>query len=140
MTYVGNEDIPSGVRLASTLRQNSLCPGEEFATFSCIASGTELVWIVGGRSISFNQNAIVGASRISPEGNIRAILMNIDSEEGAGYAVRLSVLTVSAEPQAIDMLSVKCHNGSDHVHVTEEIQYIPKHAGLLLTMSIQSSL
>ena len=70
----------------------------------------------------------MGASRIYPEGDRRAILMHIEED---GYAVRLSV---GAEPQATGMLSVKCHNGSDHLE--EEIEYLPKHAGLLLTIGL----
>ncbi len=112
----------------STLKQSSLCPGEEFTTFSCTASGTDLVWIVGGSMLSFNRNANVGAFRIDPEGNIAAILMIIDSAEIDGHAVRFSVLRVSAQPQVTEMLSVKCHNGSSHL--AEEIQYLPRPAGI----------
>ncbi len=41
---------------------------------------------------------------------------------------RFSVLRVSAHPQATEMLSVKCHNGSSHL--AEEIQYLPRPAGI----------
>ena len=113
----------------STLKQSSLCPGEELTTFICTASGTDLIWVVGGIPLSFNRHANVGAARIDPERDITAILMGINNnEEENGHAVRLSVLTVSAQPQAnvTEMLSVKCHNGS----VAEEIQYLPSTASM----------
>ncbi len=133
MTYVGNGGSPSGVRLTSTLKQSSLCPGEESTTFSCTASGTELVWKVGGITLSFNRNAIVGASRIIEDKT--AILMHIDNAEDNGHAVRLSVLTLGAQLRATEMLSVECHNGSDHL--VEIMQYLPRPAGIL-TRSIHS--
>ncbi len=128
MIYVGGSggSVP-GVILDSTLQQSSLCPGDESTTFTCTASGTDLVWIVGGRMLSFNRNAIVGTSRIDPEGDIAAILTSIDRTEENGHAVRSSVLRVSSQPQATEKLSVKCHNGSSHL--AEEIQYLPRPAG-----------
>ncbi len=114
--------------LDSTLKQSSLCPGEESTTFTCTASGTDLVWIVGRIMLSFNRNANVGVSRIDPEGDRIAILISIDNAEDNGCAIRFSVLRVSAHPQATEMLSVKCHNGSSHL--AEEIQYLPRPAGI----------
>ncbi len=124
---IGHGGNPSGAMLASTLKQSSLCPDEESATFTCTASGTELVWIVGGTTLSFNLNANVGTSRTYSERAITAILVHIDNAEFNGYAVRLSVLTVNAQPQATEMLSVRCHNGSNYS--AKEIQYLPTTAG-----------
>ena len=112
----------------STLKQSSLCPGDESTTFICTASGTELVWIVGGRTLSFNLNAQVGALRIDPERNITTILMSINNAEENGHAVRLSVLTVGTRSQPAAMLSVACHNGISLL--AEEIQYHPSIAGI----------
>ncbi len=116
--------------LDSTLKQSSLCPGDGSTTFICTASGTELVWIVGGRrELSFNHNASVGVPRINPEyGGIIAILMRIENPEENGYAVRVSVLTVGAQPQATEMLSVKCHNGFNLN--AKMMEYLPRRAGM----------
>ena len=115
--------------LDSTLKQSSLCPGEEFTTFICTAYGTDLVWEIGGRPLSFNRNAIVGTSRTNSERDVTAILIRIDNTEDNGYAVRVSVLTVSVQPQATEMLSVKCHNGSGNL--AKEVQYFPRIAGII---------
>ncbi len=82
--------------------------------------------------LSFNRNAKVKASRKNPEIDGLAILMRIDNAEENGHAVRLSVLTINAQPQATGMLSVKCHNGSDRL--AEEIQYLPRTAGSYRSM------
>ncbi len=114
--------------LDSTLKQSSLCPGDELTTFTCTASGTELVWIVGEITLSFNYNANVGTFRKIDE-NISAILMSIDNREYTGQVVRFSVLRVRVQPQATEMLSVACHNGTDHL--AKEKQYLPRPAGIL---------
>ncbi len=115
--------------LVSTLKQSSLCLGEESATFTCTATGAELTWIAGGTTLSFNINAMEGTTRLNQEGYITATLLHIDREDN-GVARRLSVLTVRAQPQATDMLSVKCHNGSNHL--AEEIAFLPRPAGTII--------
>ncbi len=94
----------------------------------------ELVWTVGGgRPLSFNHNASVGAPRRNSEhDDIIAILMRIENPEENGYAVRVSVLTVGAQPQATEMLSVECYNGFD----TTMIWYLPRTAGILVITSL----
>ncbi len=120
----------------STLKQSSLCPGDDYTTFTCTASGAELVWIVGGTTFSFNRNANVGASRMNLEQDVTTILLRRDDAEGNGYAVRLSVLTVNAQPQRTSRLSVKCHNGS--AHLAKGMQFLPFTAGIIISSYISS--
>ncbi len=118
---------PGVIILDSTLKQSSLCPGNVSTTFTCTASGTDLVWIVGGTTLPFNRNAIAGRSRTDPERDITATLLHISNAEENGYADRFSVLTARAQLQATEMLSVQCHNGSSNL--AEEMVYLPRVAG-----------
>ncbi len=56
----------------------------------------------------------------------------IGNAEDNGHAVRVSVLTVRAQSQATEMLSIKCHNGSNHSK--EEIKYLPTTAGTYINI------
>lgn len=98
------------VILTSSLKQTTLCPGDSAATFTCIANGTDLTWIVGGSILSYNANADVGALRTFS--GVTAILLQIEELQSNGYGRRLSVLTIKAQPQASDALVVQCHNGT----------------------------
>ena len=133
---IGSGGSSPGVILDSTLKQSSLCPGNVSTTFTCTASGTDLVWIVGGTTLPFNRNAIAGRSRTDPERDITATLLHINNAEENGYADRFSILTVSAQPQATEMLSVQfsvqCHNGSSNL--AEEVVYLPRVVGNYIPM------
>lgn len=98
------------ITLTSSLKQTTLCPGDSAATFTCIANGTDLTWIVGGSILSYNAYADVDALRGSS--GVKAILLQIEELQPNGYGRRLSVLTIKVQPQASDALVVQCHNGT----------------------------
>lgn len=102
------------VSLQSTLKQASLCPGEQTVTITCSAQGTDLAWVVGGRMMSYNSNAQFGDVRSNIESDETAILIRVDDSagEGGGRATRISVLSISARPTETEALTVLCHNGS----------------------------
>ena len=122
--------ISNTVMLGSTLKQGAFCPGERAATITCTAVGTDLVWLVDGRMMSYNANAQVGAIRSNAQSDQTAILMRVESRgDGSGVASRMSVLTISELPSARAPLTVRCHNGS--TEVSEEIRFWRRQAGKL---------
>ena len=116
--------------LGSTLKQGALCPGEGTATITCTAVGTDLIWLVDERMMSYNANARVGAIRSNAQSDQTAILMRVESRgDGSGVASRVSVLTISELPSARAPLTVACHNSS--TEVGEEIRFWRRQAGKL---------
>ena len=100
------------VILHSTLKQNSLCPGDQVATFTCRAVGTDLTWVIGDDTMSYNANAQVGALRSNAPGDVTCMLMRVDDREDNGRASRVSVLTINRRLYSDESVTVKCHNGS----------------------------
>ena len=116
------------VKLDSTLRQNSLCKGDEGVSFTCIATGTDLTWLLSNRMMSYNTNARVGSIRSNIETGETAILMRVDPiEENDIDRRRTSVLTITAQPSAAAPLRVRCHNGS--AQSASEITFWRREAG-----------
>ena len=107
------------VMLGSTLKQGPLCPGERTATITCTAVGTDLIWLVDGRTMSYKANAQIGAVRSNVQSDQTSILVRVESRgDGSGVASCMSVLTISELP---------CHNGS--TEVGEEISFWRRQAG-----------
>ena len=118
----------SPVTLGSTLKQGALCAGEGMATFTCTAVGTDLVWLVDWRMMSYNANARVGAIRSNAQSDQISILVRVESRgDDSAVASRMSVLTISELPSARAPLTVRCHNGS--TEVGEEIRFWRRQAG-----------
>lgn len=109
--YLLSNSTDVAVTVGSTLKQGSLCPGEDTATFTCSAVGTDLIWTVDGRMMSYNANAQVGAIRSNAQSDQTAILIRVESLAGR-VANRMSVLTITALPSATGPITVRCHNGS----------------------------
>jgi hypothetical protein len=126
-TKLHDDVVP--VSLATTLKQGALCPGERTATFTCIAEGTLLVWIVGDMIMAYNSNAPVGAIRSNAQSDRTAALMHVESRgDGTGVAIRTSVLIVHELPSAREPLTVICHNGS--TEVAEQSTFWRRQAGI----------
>ena len=105
--------ISAGVTLTSNLKQQSLCPGQEGATFTCTATGTDgLTWLVGGRRMIYSPNSRVGVLRSNAQMDEISTLVQVDSIGEGGLARRISVLYVSARPLETAPVVVQCHNGS----------------------------
>ena len=125
--------IPIGnavVTLLSTLKQNSLCPGDGSATFTCTCTGRELVWIVNERLMSYNINARVGAVRSNAESDETAILLRKESLGDSGEFNWVSVLTIREKPRITEPTTVQCHNGS--ARLLQSDTFWPAVAGLLV--------
>ena len=121
--------ITGVVTLRSTLKQGALCHGETTASFTCTAVGTDIMWLVGGRMMSYNANARVGAMRSNAQSDQTAILMRVDNLDiNTGVATRVSVLTITESPSAREPLTVVCHNGS--VEFAEEFVFWRRQAGM----------
>lgn len=112
LQYLSVSEPPVAVILLSTLKQGSLCPGDGGVTFTCTSRGTDLTWIVGGRMMSYNRNALVGAVRSNADSDETAILLRVDRLGDDGLASRVSVLTIRERPHVTQPVTVQCHNGS----------------------------
>ena len=114
------------VTLQSTLKQGSLCPGDEVATFTCTARGTELTWVVNinGTLMNYNAHDRVGSIRSNIDEDQRALLSRVDDIGENGVASRISVLIITAQSSATDSEAfiIMCCNGSREF--TEEQRFL----------------
>ena len=65
---------------------------------------------MGGRQLSYNRNAPLGALR-SNAGSISSLL-KVNILDDIGLAIRTSVLNIDSRPQTDQPITVQCHNGS----------------------------
>lgn len=124
--FLSLDEPGEAVTLSSSLKQDSLCPGELYATFTCATIGTDLTWLVGQKLMSYNANARVGTLR-SSSGTTATLQRKDILQEENGYGRRLSVLIVNIRSSANEDLIVKCHNGS--LAFARSVSYLPKVAG-----------
>lgn len=101
------------VTLSSSLKQGSLCPEDEGATFICTATGSDIVWVIDNQTSSFNPFSVVGEK--IPRRFYIAILIYVGTRMD-GRTVRKSVLNIHGRPSG--MVTVKCHNGSSSTNET----------------------
>ena len=101
------------VSLDSSLRQKSLCPGEEVATFLCTTNCTRVHWRINERLLAFDSEQIGDSKRAR---NNYASLLRCSESEGC-----ISILNVAETTPT--MTRVECSNGSNNSPVESMVYY-----------------
>lgn len=105
--------------LTTTLKQNSLCPGDVGTTLTCAVIGTDLTWIIDDQPLLYNTDARERTFR--SYGNDVSLLLH--KMLIGNTTQRISVLHLSRRPNATTAVNVTCHNG-DTAH-PEEVTFLP---------------
>lgn len=99
------------------VREDSLCPNETSASFTCTTNGEHLFWILNGIP-TYLDSSRLGVVERSPT-HAATLLWYYDS--GCISVLNIINTTVS------DLTVVECHNGSDFT--TQRIEYYHQIAG-----------
>ena len=111
--------VKSDVVLVSSLSQNSLCPHETSATFTCSTSGQDLLWNINGGSIYFSSSSQPGQLVQVRAGHVATLLRH----SSGGF---FSVLDIEDTLDTSGVTTVECHNGI----TTQRIEYYHRIAGM----------
>lgn len=123
------------MHLTTTLKQNSLCPGDFGAKFTCVVTGTDLKWIIDNKPLQYNMYADEKELRFSLDLKDTSLLLHIwPIGNTTGYAQRVALLFVSLRPHATTVVNVKCQNGNSTD--PEEVIFLPNVAPGILSMCL----
>lgn len=123
----------SSVTLQSTLKQNSLCPGDGAANFICTSPDGHVVWNVSGVELEFVEQQ--EGERIMLANHVASLLR---CTEEHGYSSVLNIVDGSAT----EVTTVSCYNENSTLeNVLEMMQYYHRVAGMcFLTVEPPASL
>ena len=108
------------VVLVSTLRQDSLCPGERSVSFTCTTSSQDLFWSVNRRNIFLGNSSQPGQLVRAHPSHVATLLRHTSS----GCVSVLDIFNATTS----DITVVRCDNGSDFT--VQKIEYYHREAGM----------